>query len=388
MSSRSNSSECYEKGNSVSKNIDIDSDSNECDNESHSHVVSSSINTRRLNKKTNRRIKKTNKIRGKQKYQNKSSHNITNDSSSSYYKNAKEHFLYMPYYPLPDLSDLVGELIEFRIASEFLSQSNKAFIERRIWGSDIYTSDSDPVCILQHSGYFEIKDLPPTDIKGLSLFLRVSKGRSTYNGSFKNEIKSKKLTNYQGHSIKPENFTSLHSLGTYNELLEMASKMPCLSEYERKKPLPIHLADNMYYTEFNMVFNLSYEMWLAYSLPAICDKGQCYKDYTSWKLKYKVLYIETADKRYEISLNVADHNNDDYLFDEFETFNICEVRDPIVKDNDFMLENKIPLSEENVHPMYNKVDWYEFVWSDTALKVRDVLIEGIKCFNYYNTKDK
>ena len=77
-----------------------------------------------------------------------------------------------------------------------------------------------------------------------------------------------------------------------------------------------------------------------------------------------------------------------YLFDEFETFNICEVRDPIIKDNDFMLENKIPLSEENVHPMYNKVDWYEFVWSDTALKVRDVLIEGIKCFNYYNTKDK
>ena len=77
------------------------------------------------------------------------------DVSTSYSKNAKEHFLYMPYYPLPDLSHLIGELIEFRISAEFLSQSNKAFIERRIWGSDIYTSDSDPVCILQHSGYFQ-----------------------------------------------------------------------------------------------------------------------------------------------------------------------------------------------------------------------------------------
>ena len=243
------------------------------------------------------------------------------DVSTSYSKNAKEHFLYMPYYPLPDLSHLIGELIEFRISAEFLSQSNKAFIERRIWGSDIYTSDSDPVCILQHSGYFQIKDLPPTNIKGVSLYLRVSKGRSTYNSSFKNGIKSKKLSSYQGHSIKPENYSSLYSYGKESELLEMASKMPYLSEYERKKPTPLKLADNMYYTEFNMIFNLSYEMWLAYSLPAICDKGRDYKDFTSWKLKDKVLYIETIDKRYEIALNITDRTNDDYLFEEFETYN-------------------------------------------------------------------
>ena len=308
------------------------------------------------------------------------------DVSTSYSKNAKEHFLYMPYYPLPDLSHLIGELIEFRISAEFLSQSNKAFIERRIWGSDIYTSDSDPVCILQHSGYFQIKDLPPTNIKGVSLYLRVSKGRSTYNSSFKNGIKSKKLSSYQGHSIKPENYSSLYSYGKESELLEMASKMPYLSEYERKKPTPLKLADNMYYTEFNMIFNLSCEMWLAYSLPAICDKGRDYKDFTSWKLKDKVLYIETIDKRYEIALNITDRTNDDYLFEEFETYNLSEVKNPIEKDNDFMIDNQIPLESKHIEPLYKRVDWHEFIWGETALKVRDIVIEGIKCFNYYNTK--
>ena len=353
----------------------------------HSHHSSlpnyqNQTSSKKLVKKLGKRTKKPNKSsQKKSKIQNKTT--TSTELNNSYFKNTKEHFLYMPYYPLPDLSDYVGDLIEVRIASEFLSQSNKAFIERRIWGSDIYTSDSDPVCILQHSGYFQIKDLPPTDHKGVSLYLRVSKGRATYNSSYKNGIKSKKLNNYQGHSIKPENYDTLDKLGTKEELKLMASKMPLVSEYERKKPIPNKLADNAYYTEFNMIFNLSYEMWLAYSLPAICDKGHDFKDYTSYKLKDKVLYIETRDKRYEISLNVIDHTNDDYLFEEFETYNFAEVIDPIEKDNDFMLDNPVPLEEKYIIPIFKRLDWHEFIWGENALKIKDKTIENIKCFNYY-----
>lgn len=387
--SSSNDSEGVNGDNSNA--MEVESDSREVEE-------NANVQNKRKVKKVGKRTKKGGKNGSRKlKYQSKlndlifknldkSMNDFPSDLSLSYSKNAKENFLYMPYFPLPDLSNLVGSLIEVRIASEFLSQSNKAFIERRIWGSDIYTSDSDPVCILQHSGYFQIKDLPPTDIEGVSLYLRVSKGRSTYNSSFKNGIKSKKLSNYQGHSIKPENYVSLPSLGNKNQLKEMASKMPLISEYERKKQPPMKLADNMYYTEFNMIFNLSYEMWLAYSLPAICDKGRDYKGYTSWKLKNKVLYIETTEKRYEISLNVLVHKDDEFLFEEFELFNFSEVKDPIEKDNDFMLKTSIPLSEEYTIPIYEKVDWAEFLWGETALKVRDKVIEGIKCFNYYNTK--
>ena len=361
-------------------NLDLQEDS-------HSHHSSLSnlqnqSSSKKLVKKLGKRTKKPNKpSQKKSKITNKTT--APTELNNSYYKNTKEHFLYMPYYPLPDLSDYVGDLIEVRIASEFLSQSNKAFIERRIWGSDIYTSDSDPVCILQHSGYFQIKDLPPTDHKGVSLYLRVSKGRATYNSSYKNGIKSKKLNNYQGHSIKPENYDTLDKLGSKEELKLMASKMPLVSEYERKKPIPNKLADNAYYTEFNMIFNLSYEMWLAYSLPAICDKGHDFKDYTSYKLKDKVLYIETSDKRYEISLNVFDHTNDDYLFEEFETYNFAEVIDPIEKDNDFMLDNPVPLEEKYIIPIFKRLDWHEFIWGENALKIKDKTIENIKCFNYY-----
>ena len=101
-------------------------------------------------------------------------------------------------------------------------------------------------------------------------------------------------------------------------------------------------------------------------------------------MKDKVLYIETSDKRFEISLNITDHNNDDYLFEEYETYNFGEVIDPIEKDNDFMLDNIVPLEDKNIKSIYERLDWHEFIWGENALKIKDMTIEGIKCFNYYN----
>lgn len=198
----------------------------------------------------------------------------------------------------------------------------------------------------------------------------------------RNGIKSKKINNYQGHSIKPENYNLLKFIGTKAELLEMASKMPRQCEYERKKTIPKRLKEELYYKDFNMVFNISYEMWYAYSLSSICDKGKEFKDYTSWKLKDKVLYIETYTNRYEIARNVLDHTNDDYLFEEYETFKLSEVRNPQAKDNDYMIENAVPLKDVEV--IFARLDWHSFEWGENSLKVGDYEIRDVKAFNFYN----
>ena len=164
----------------------------------------------------------------------------------------------------------------------------------------------------------------------------------------------------------------------------MASRMPKISLYERHKPQTKKLLDNQSFREFNICFNFSNELWWAYSLPAIADKGYDFKDYLSWKLKDKVLYIENNQKRYEISRNIFDHLNDDYLFDEFETFRISEVLEPFEKDGFFMLENSVPL-EANLHVkvIYDRLDWHEFHWGEDSLKVKnEMLIDKIKAFNF------
>jgi hypothetical protein len=378
-------------------NLEEDENQDEEHSESKSHTNANIIRpsnqrttqVKRHQKKTSKLFKKSKHASKKTKYISKSQRDLSGtELAISLDKQAKEHFLYKPFYSLPDLTPYVGEIIEVRVAAEFLSSLNKAYVENRIWGSDIYTSDSDMVCVLQHSGYYNINDYTPTEIEGLSIYLRVSKGRAAYNSSLKNGVRSKKLNNYHGHSIKVEGFSDRTFLGTEDELKSMAARMPSNSEYKRKKPNPQRLADNMYYTEFNMVFNLSFEMWLAYSLPAICDKGRDFKDFTSYRLKKNVLYIETSNQRFEISLNFMDHNNDDYLFEEYETYKIAEVLDPIEKDNDFMREEKIPLDDKYVKVLFNMVDWHDLLWGENSLKIKDFEINGIKCFNYYQKFDE
>ena len=387
-----------EESNTNSMNLEEDENLEEEHSDSKSHTNANAFirqsnqrsnQSKRHQKKTSKLFKKSKHATKKTKYLNKSQRDLSGtELAISLDKQAKEHFLYKPFYSLPDLTPYVGEIIEVRVAAEFLSSLNKAYVENRIWGSDIYTSDSDMVCVLQHSGYYNINDYIPTEIEGLSIYLRVSKGRAAYNSSLKNGVRSKKLNNYHGHSIKVEGFSDRTFLGTEEELKSMAARMPSNSEYKRKKPNPQRLADNMYYTEFNMVFNLSFEMWLAYSLPAICDKGRDFKDFTSYRLKKNVLYIETANQRFEISLNFMDHNNDDYLFEEYETYKIAEVLDPIEKDNDFMREEKIPLDDKYVKVLFNMVDWHDLLWGENSLKIKDFEINGIKCFNYYQKFDE
>ena len=393
MSSHENNSDLekdLEKDSVITKSMNLDEDENKDEengnyssNNNESPFPSNS-NPPQKNISTKKHPKKSTKISKKSKYVNKTQREISgNELAQSLDKQTKERFLYKPFYSLPDLSPFIGEIIEVRVASEFLSSLNKAYVENRIWGSDIYTSDSDMVCVLQHSGFYNINDYTPTEIAGLSIYLRVSRGRAAYNSSLKNGVRSKKLNNYQGHSIKVEGYVNRSFLGSEEELKSMAARMPTNSEYKRKKPNPQRLADNMYYTEFNMVFNLSFEMWLAYSLPAICDKGRDFKDFTSYRLKKSALYIETSSQRYEISLNFMDHNNDDYLFEEYETYKIAEVIDPIPKDNDFMLANKIPLEDKYLKVIFNSVDWHDLLWGENSLKIKDITISGIKCFNYY-----
>ena len=81
---------------------------------------------------------------------------------------------------MPNLSDYMSEVIEVRIFLEYLTTFNKAYKKKHFFGSDIYTSDSDAVCILQHVNVFKPTDQNPEDFEAISVYFRVMKGRNNY----------------------------------------------------------------------------------------------------------------------------------------------------------------------------------------------------------------
>lgn len=99
---------------------------------------------------------------------------------SNYSLSVKQRFLYKPFMPLPNLQDYLNEIIEVRVYKEYLTKFNKAYIKRIFYGQDIYTSDSDAVCILQHVGAYAMQDSPPTDFEAIAVYFRVVKGRNNY----------------------------------------------------------------------------------------------------------------------------------------------------------------------------------------------------------------
>lgn len=134
-------------------------------------------------------------------------------------------FLYKPFMPLPNLADFIGHYIEVRVEYDFLTNENPTLIKRHLWGSDNYTSHSDTVCILQHSGFFKVSSEYP-QFKALSVIFKVVRGRNSYTSVFRNGLKSRKHSSYEGHSLKVENIIPLESLGDNEELTQLAALMP------------------------------------------------------------------------------------------------------------------------------------------------------------------
>ena len=120
------------------------------------------------------------------------------------YTPARARFLYKPFIPLPNLQEYMGELIEVRVASDYLTKFNKAVVKRHFYGQDIYTSDSDPVCILHHVNVDKVTDEVPTNFEAISVYFRVQKGRNNYPSTLRHGIRSRKMAQYDGHSIKFE----------------------------------------------------------------------------------------------------------------------------------------------------------------------------------------
>ena len=77
------------------------------------------------------------------------------------------------------------------IPTEHVCTTNRAMQESQLWGTDIYSSDSDLVCVLVHMGFIDIGAEPPAKVKELVVTLRVTPPLLTYLPSTRCGIRSR-----------------------------------------------------------------------------------------------------------------------------------------------------------------------------------------------------
>ncbi|KAL8473897.1 hypothetical protein ACS0TY_030675 [Phlomoides rotata] len=208
-----------------------------------------------------------------------------------------------------------GPTLEICIPAEHVTATNRQVRGGQLWGTDVYTVDSDLVAVLMHTGYCRpTASPPPAAAQELRATIRVLPPKDCYISTLRNNVRSRSWGAAIGCSYRVERCCIVKKGGGIIDL------EPCLTHSSTMEPTlaPVSVERTMttraaasnalrqqrFVREVTIQFNLCMEPWLKYSISAVADKGLKKSLFTSARLKKgEVLYVETHSRRYELCFN-------------------------------------------------------------------------------------
>ncbi|KAJ8765292.1 hypothetical protein K2173_011989 [Erythroxylum novogranatense] len=296
-----------------------------------------------------------------------------------------------------------GPTLEIRIPAEHVTATNRQVRGGQLWGTDIYTNDSDLVAVLMHTGYCRpTASTPPPAIQELRATIRVLPPQDSYTSMLRNNVRSRAWGAGIGCSYHVERCCIVKKGGGTIDL------EPCLTHTSAVEPTlaPVAVERTMttraaasnalrhqrFVREVTIQYNLCNEPWIKYSISVVADKGLKKPQYTSARLKKgEVLYLETHSCRYELcftgekmvkagqctlpheetekvhnhhqhSSNGDKTDSDTVLIDAFR-WSRCKKPLP----QKVMRSVGIPLPVEYVEVLEENLDWEDVQWSQTGV---------------------
>ncbi|KAM7257892.1 hypothetical protein ACFE04_013633 [Oxalis oulophora] len=302
-----------------------------------------------------------------------------------------------------------GPTLEIRIPAEHVTATNHQVRGGQLWGTDIYTNDSDLV-----AGYCRpTASLPSPTIQELRVTVRILPPQDCYTSTLRNNVRSRAWgtaigSSYRGGasigcSYRVERCCIVKKGGGSIDL------EPCLTYTSAVEPTlaPVAVERSMttraaasnalrqqrFVREVTIQYNLCNEPWTKYSISIVADKGLKKPLYTCARLKKgEVLYLETRSCRYELcfagekmakatvasQLNEGDldksqnhlsnstngdkNDPENILIDTFR-WSRCKK---VLPEKD-MFTTGIPLPLELVEVLEENVDWEDVQWSQTGV---------------------
>ncbi|XP_047310319.1 uncharacterized protein LOC124913923 isoform X2 [Impatiens glandulifera] len=292
-----------------------------------------------------------------------------------------------------------GPTLEIRIPAEHVSATNRQVRGGQLWGTDVYTNDSDLVAVLMHTGYCRpTTSAPPSAVQELRATIRVLPPRDCYISTLRNNVRSRAWGAGISCSYRVELCCILKRGGGTIEL------EPCLTQTSTVEPTlaPVAVERTMttraaasnalrqqrFVREVTIQYNLCNEPWIKYSISVVADKGLKKALYTSARLKKgEVLYLETHTRRYELcfmgekTVKSQTHDseqnhggvhttNGERGSDGVDTISIDVFRWSRCKrplPQKVMQSHGIPLPLEHVEVLEENLDWEDIQWSQTGV---------------------
>eukprot|EP01128_Nolandella_sp_AFSM9_P006991 TRINITY_DN3719_c0_g1_i1.p1 TRINITY_DN3719_c0_g1~~TRINITY_DN3719_c0_g1_i1.p1 ORF type:complete len:367 (+),score=54.28 TRINITY_DN3719_c0_g1_i1:27-1103(+) len=299
--------------------------------------------------------------------------------------------LYDPAESLPEILSSVNTLLEVHVLAKYLTLKNPKVKSNAIWGSGQYTTDSDVVAMLQHSGQWPLHEKPP-DLFGVRVFFRISDGLNEYKGRTMNGVSSQA---WSWHAVS----------FSVERVLPMTSPTPATLRLQRKKELSnsgdfTHKAEAVLPTsqspvearKFSLVhmslfpntvlmYNLSNEPCFGYDQSLLCDRGSEPEKWTSYKLKQVVLYIESLTERYELARESRLPSREGSS--KFDLYRWVKVKRPYHLDRLALEKTQVPLDVPSHGTLlHSHLDWNQIVWGPDSVTVDGTEYKASRIFWY------
>ncbi|KAL6225580.1 hypothetical protein ACLB2K_004429 [Fragaria x ananassa] len=275
-------------------------------------------------------------------------------------------------------TSVTGPTLEIRIPSEHVTATNRQVRGGQLWGTDIYTDDSDLVAVLMHTGYCRpTASPPPSAIQELRATVRILPPQDCYISTLRNNVRSRAWGAAIGCSYRVERCCIVKKAGGSIDL------EPCLTHTSTVEPTlaPVVVERTMttraaasnalrqqrFVREVTIQYNLCNEPWIKYSISIVADKGLKKTLYTSARLKKgEVLYLETHSCRYELCFNGEKIIKASQLSQVHEdVFRWSRCKKPLPQKVTRSLG--IPLPLEHVEVLEENLDWEDVQWSQTGV---------------------
>ncbi|XP_061369463.1 uncharacterized protein LOC133312306 [Gastrolobium bilobum] len=295
-----------------------------------------------------------------------------------------------------------GPTLEICIPSEYVTATNRKVRGGQLWGTDVYTYDSDLVAVLMHTGYSSpTASPPPAAIHELRATIRVLPPQDCYISTLRNNVRSRAWGAAIGCSYRVERCCIVKKGGGTIDL------EPCLTHASTVEPTlaPVAvertittraaasnaLRQQRYVREVTIQYNLCNEPWIKYGINIVADKGLKKPLYTSARLKKgEVLYLETHLSRYELCFigdkmvkatpatqlhdpgaeksnhpHSANGEKNDCYNVMIDAFRWSRCKKPLPQN--VMRTIGIPLPPEHVEVLEENLDWEDVQWSQTGV---------------------
>ncbi|KAK3130059.1 hypothetical protein QOZ80_6BG0488370 [Eleusine coracana subsp. coracana] len=288
-----------------------------------------------------------------------------------------------------------GPNLEFRIPAEFVTSASRQVKGAQLWGTDIYTNDSNLVAVLMHTGYCSSTPSPlPSAIQELRATVQVLPPQDSYTSTLRNNIRSRAWGSGIGCSFHIERCCIVEEDGVIIDLEPRLSHTSALGP--TLAPVADALGQQRFFRELTIQYNLCNEPWLKYGISIVADKGLKKSLYTSARLKKgEVIYLETQFNRYELCFSGEEphsigsnsdasdaeperyqnsshlsRNGDDRSFVEHELRDVfrwsrCKKAMP----ENVMRSIGIPLPADQLEVLEDNLEWEDVQWSQAGVSI-------------------